>query len=89
MQVDCCGGARHAGEGNSHVGWDNHGVGIRKCGGRGRNRLGVVCDGGLALRHKQVDADLAAGYGVPVGRKAGQKNTLIQTRVARQAYTAV
>ena len=81
--MDCCGVARHAGEGNSHAGWDNHGVGIRKCGGHGGNRLSVVCDSDPALRHKQVDADLAAG--VPVGRKAGQKNTFMQAGKGRQS----
>ena len=87
--MDCCRGARHAGEGNGHAGWDDHGVGIWKCGAHSGNRLSVVCDVGHALRHKQVDADLAAGCGVPVGSNAGQKNTFIQARVARQAYAAV
>ena len=41
------------------------------------------------MRHKQVNADLATGYGEPVERRAGQKNSFRQARVGRQAYFAV
>ena len=77
VQMDCCGGARHAGEGNSHAGWDIHGIGIRKCSGRGGNRLSVVFDSGTALRHKQVDTDFATW--VPVENRMPQKNKFMQT----------
>ena len=83
VQMDCCGGPRHAGEGNSHAGWDNHGVGIWKCGGHDRYRLGAVCDGGHALRHKQVDADFATW--VPVEKRVRQQNTFMQAGKGKQS----
>jgi len=83
VQVDRSWSAGHARERYIDDGWDNHGIDIRKCGGRGGNRLSVVCDSGHALRHKQVDTDFAIK--VPVENRVRQKNKFMQTGKGRQS----